>query len=96
MQGANYNFDHMRLSTAYKYYFVRNGAIIEKGTYVLSEYENNIFPGEYSIRFSSKNKIDGDVSQITDKEMIINTISRDSISLCDGMIDGFCYYFEKQ
>ena len=95
-QGASYNFDYMSLESGNDYIFIRNDTIIERGTYRLIDYASDIFTGEYLIRFNSKNQLNGGVHQFTDHEMIVNLITTDTLSLCEGMIDGFCYYFVKE
>jgi len=95
-QGSTYSFDYMSLKVGNDYIFVRNDTIIEKGTYRFLDYESNIFTGEYSIRFNQKIQLNGGAHQITDHEMIVNLITTDTLSLCENMIDGFCYYFAKE
>ena len=95
-QGSTYNFDYMLLESGNDYIFVRNDTIIEKGTYRLLDYASDILSGEYSIRFNPKNQLNGGAPQITDHELIVNLITTDTLSLCEEMIDGFCYYFAKK
>ena len=78
----------MSLESGNDYIFIRNDTIIERGTYRLIDYASDIFTREYLIRFNSKNQLNGGVHQFTDHEMIVNLITTDTLSLCEGMIDG--------
>jgi len=95
-QGASYNFDYLSLETDYDYGCTRNDTIVESGTYKLFPNSSDIFQGEYTIKFNPKHKIKGGVPQISEKEMIVDQLAADTLSLCDGMIDGFCFYFVKE
>ena len=97
-QGTSYNFNFMSIEQGNDYKFIRNDTIIENGTYDIIRNENESFKtvGDYAIKFSSKTRLGNGASQITSESKIIQMVTNDSISLCDGYIDGFSYYFAKQ
>ena len=95
-QGASYNFNFMSIDHGNDYRFIRNDTIIERGTYQLVKNDIESFNGDYAIKFSVKSRLGTGAEQITSKKMIIEIIKNDSISLSDGIIDGYSYYFAKQ
>jgi hypothetical protein len=95
-RGATYDFDYMLLERDKEYEFVRNGTIIESGAYLLSPYSGDFSPGEFKIRFNPGHVIDDGVRQISENEMIVDLMTADTLSLCDGWCDGYCYYFAKE
>ena len=96
-QGASYDFDLMRLDQKNRYQFTRNNTLIEKGTFMVVNYEQelSIPNAHYTIEFVAKYKLGNGVNQITSGSKIVQMISNDTIGLTDGFLDGFIYYFER-
>jgi hypothetical protein len=96
-QGASYDFNLMRLDQKNRYQFTRNDTLIEKGTFMVVTYEQelSIPNAHYEIEFEPKYKLGNGVNQITSGSKIVQMISNDTIGLTDGFLDGFIYYFER-
>jgi hypothetical protein len=97
-QGATIRLDYMNIGNQNDYSFTRNDTTIEKGTYEIIKNggNNSSFSGEFNIKFVPKFRIGDGVSQITYRMQTVQIISNDTISLFEGLIDGFNYYFKRK